>query len=161
MPVSTHESRAMSLLFRVRRHLCALPLAHVVETMRPLPVETMSGAVSGVRGIAIIRGEPVPVVDIAGLFRDGPESSTTEPGPEPSARFVTVRIAGRTIALAVDSILGIRALALDSLGDLPPLLRDAGSDLVDSIGTLDSELLVLLRSARLVPPSLERAEASS
>jgi purine-binding chemotaxis protein CheW len=151
----------MSLLFRVRARLCALPLAHVVETMRPLPVETMSGAVSGVRGIAIIRGEPVPVVDIAGLFRDGPENSMVESGPELSARFVTVRITGRTVALAVDGILGTRALALESFGELPPLLRGAGSDLVDSIGTLDCELLVLLRSARLVPPSLEGAEASS
>jgi purine-binding chemotaxis protein CheW len=150
-----------SLLFRARGHLCALPLAHVVETMRPLPVEPMAGAPPYVRGLAIIRGAPVPVVDVARLL--GEEAARPEAGApsRPSARYVTLKIAGRAIALAVDGVVGLRSLAVDSLRELPELLRDAEVDAVSSIGTLDSELLLVLRSARLVPPNVLAADGQS
>jgi chemotaxis signal transduction protein len=51
----------------------------------------------------------------------------------------------RRVALAVAQVLGIRTL--DS-GPLPPLLR---ADALLAIGTLDSELLLVLNSARLIP----------
>jgi purine-binding chemotaxis protein CheW len=153
--------RGGSLLFRARGHLCALPLAHVVETMRPLPVEPMAGAPPYVRGLAIIRGAPVPVVDVARLL--GEEAAGTEVGARvpPSARFVTLKIGERAIALAVDGVVGVRTLAVDALHELPALLRDAEVDAVSSIGTLDSELLLVLRSARLVPQNLLVADGSS
>jgi len=154
------EARALSLLFRVRTRLCAMPLAHVLETMRPLPVEAMSGGPPCVRGLAIIRGTPVPVIDVAELLREERVRGEA-PSPEPSARFVTVKVAGRTIAIAVDAVVGVRSLALDSFGELPPLLRDAETDLVGSIGALDAELLLVLRSARLLPPGLQAAPVAS
>jgi purine-binding chemotaxis protein CheW len=60
--------RQSTLLCRVRERLCALPLAHVVETMRPLPIEPLGGMPGFVQGIAIIRGAPVPVVDAGALL---------------------------------------------------------------------------------------------
>jgi purine-binding chemotaxis protein CheW len=151
----------VSLLFRVRARLCALPLAHVVETMRPLPVEAMAGASSCVRGLAIIRGAPVPVIDVAVLLREEavrPEAAVRE---QPSARFVSMRVGERAIALAVDGVIGVRTLASASLRDLPPLLRDAEVDVVGAIGTLDAELLFVLRTARLVSHSMDEREVPS
>ena len=55
----------LCLVFRVLTFHCALPLEHVSETMRPLPVEPIAGVISPVAGVAIIRGGPVPVVDVA------------------------------------------------------------------------------------------------
>jgi purine-binding chemotaxis protein CheW len=43
-----------SLVVRVCARLCVVPLAHVVETMRPLPVERIAGTPSFVRGVSII-----------------------------------------------------------------------------------------------------------
>ena len=40
------------------------------------------------------------------------------------------------------------------LNDLPPLLRNAASDAVMAIGTLDAELLFLLQVGRLVPETV-------
>jgi hypothetical protein len=37
---------------------------------------------------------------------------------------------------------------------LPPLLRDAAVEAVAAIGTLDAELLLFLRTARIVPEDL-------
>jgi purine-binding chemotaxis protein CheW len=159
-PPLDHDTRGLSLLFQVRTRLCALPLAHVVETMRPLPVEAMAGGPPCVLGLAIIRGAPVPVVDIARLLGEQVSRPEEETWLPPSARFVTVVVAGRGVALAVDGVVGVRTLALDSLRDLPPLLRDAEVDVVGSIGTLDSQLLLVLRSARLLPQGLRGAEGS-
>ena len=130
------------LICRVRTRLCALPLAQVVETMRPLPVEVIAGAPHFVRGLAVIRGTPVPVID-TGRLLGAPDA--------PADRFVTIAIGGRQVALAVGSVLGVRAVPADSLHELPPLLHEAGADVVAAIGLLDAELLVVLHSTRLLP----------
>lgn len=140
------HSTGLSLLCRVCTRLCALPLEHVVETMRPLPTEPLAGAPHFVRGLAIIRGVPTPVVDAAQLF------SADEAQP---LRFVTVRVGGdRRVAVAVDSVLGVRPILAGSLHELPPLLRDARAEVIAAIGALDTELLLVLSSSCLVPENL-------
>jgi len=129
----------------VLTRLCALPLEHVAETMRPLPVEPLAGVPRPICGVAIIRRVPVPVVDVAWLLA-GKESHAT--------RFVTVKAGGRRVALMVDAVVGVRALPTDSLEELPPLLRDASAEAIATIGSLDAELLVVLRSANLVPEAV-------
>jgi purine-binding chemotaxis protein CheW len=122
--------------------LCALPIEHAIEIMRALPVEQLAGAPPYVRGLSIIRGAPTPIVDV-GLVVGGALTH--------AARLVAVRAAQRTIALAVDEVIGITAIAADDLGQLPPLLSDAATDTVAAIAARDGELLVFLRTGRLVP----------
>jgi purine-binding chemotaxis protein CheW len=157
-PVKDHAPHHLSLLFRVHGRLCALPLEHVVETMRPLPMDAVAGAPACVAGVSIIRGAAIPVVDVARLLTPSDDSGRIGP-PVGSARFVTVRVTDRTVALAVDVVVGVRRLPPGALHALPLLLRDAGSDAVATIGTLDAELLLVLRAARLVPSDLS-AEAA-
>jgi purine-binding chemotaxis protein CheW len=136
------SDRASWLLCRAGAHLCALPTAHVIEIMRILPIEAISGAPSYVRGLSVIRGVPVAVVDTGLLLGE----HATRCG-----RLVTIRAGTRTIALAVETIEGIRAIGADACLQLPPLLGDAATAAVDAIGTLDAELLFFLRTARIVP----------
>lgn len=112
--------------------------------MRPLPVEAIAGAPGFVLGLAVIRGEAVPVIDVARLL--GAE------GARPR-RFVTVRAARRTIALAVDAVLGVRAIA-EAPGGLAPLVGAVAGEMVSAIGVLDAELLVVLEATRLVPDAV-------
>lgn len=130
---------------RVGDRLCAIPLADVVETMRPLPVEAVAGAPNYVPGVAIIRGEALPVIDVGALLGAGGSRA---------GRFVTLRVADRRVALAVDDVVGVRALPSAALGRLPPLLRSAGAGAVSSMSALDSELLVRLDGAHVVPDAL-------
>lgn len=109
--------------------------------MRPLPTEAVQGAVKAALGIAIIRGEPIPVVDLGALFG--------ERAGEPT-RFVTVR-AGGVIALAVEAVIGIRRLPRETLQALPPLLADAATGAIAAIAARDQELVLLLHSTHLVP----------
>ncbi|MEZ0244206.1 MAG: chemotaxis protein CheW [Sphingomonas sp.] len=136
----TGEGRNPALLFRVRTRLCALPIAHILETMRPLPVESVAAAPDFVLGVALIRGVPTPVVD-AGALIGAPE-------PADFHRFVTLRSGESCVALAVEEVLGVRDLPSTSLKKLPPLLREASVEVLSALGSLDAELLTMLKLAR-------------
>jgi len=135
----------LALLCRVRGRLFSIPLAHVVETLRPLPLATFAGMPPFVLGVSLIRGVPTPVVDPGRLFEDGAE---TDP-----RRFVTVRAGSRTVALAVDEVSGIRDLGAMSGAELPPLLSEAAAGVVSKLAAMDAELLVVLGSTRWIPES--------
>lgn len=134
------------LLCRAGSFLCALRLTDVVEIMRLLPIEPIAGAPPFVRGLSIVRGMPTLVVDIAHLL------GGRAPSPQ---RQITVKVGTRIVALAVDSVLGVRSIeTADAINPLPPLLREAASDTVSAIGRLDTDLLLFLDTARIVPDSL-------
>ena len=144
-----HED--LFLLCRARGLLCALPLAHVVETMRPLPIRPLGEMPPFVRGLSIVRGTPVPVVDAGALL------DQTAPGQP--ARFVTLRAGDRHAALEVEEVVGIRRLAPDRLGGMPPLLDRTRPGITALLGTLDGQLLAVLRDGRIVPDEVWRAVA--
>lgn len=131
---------------RVGSRICAIPVEDVEEVMRPLPVEPIAGMPSFLLGLSVIRGVPTPVVH-AGILLGAGDAAT--PG-----RFLSLRIGERRVALAIDGALDVIDLRARPLAELPPLLRHADADLVAALGTLDSALLVVLESARLVPDAV-------
>lgn len=139
MTEATHSSW---LLCRTGAILCALPIEHVVEIMRLLPIEQIAGAPEYIRGLSVIRGAPVPVVDLGRIIGDHVSHAT---------RLITVKAATGTVALAVEAVVGITAIAPDAFAQWPPLLGEVATATIAAIGTLDSELMVFLRTARLVP----------
>ena len=127
--------QSRTLVVEVQGRLCALPLTHVMEIMRPLPVEPIPAVPSFVRGISLIRGIPTPVVDLGVLL--GMPSGIAD-------RFVTLRLGDRQVALSVDSVLGVRELDMSKIRELPLLLQGASKDVIEAMGTLDEQLLVVL-----------------
>ena len=132
------------LVVMVGTRACALPLRHVAETMRPLPIEPIAGTPGFVCGVSVIRGLPTPVVDLKALLEN------SDNGPS-FGRFVTLKYDARRVVIGVDSVIGLRNLDSAQLGELPPLLRDVAADLIESCGILDAQLLLVLRAARVVP----------
>jgi len=120
-----------------------VPLSHVVETMRPLPVQPRAGMPPFVRGLSVIRGASIPVVDLGALLG--------LPAAAQPTRFVSLRAGERRIALAVEEVIGVRALASVSLETLPPLLQRARPRVIDLVGRLDASLLIVLQDSRFVP----------
>jgi purine-binding chemotaxis protein CheW len=132
----------LKLVFRCDSYICALALSDVVETLRPRPIKEVSGAPAGVCGIAVVRGKPVVVVDLATLL-GGPEGKRT--------RWVLIRCGERRVALRVDAVLGVREFDPKIWQDLPPLLADAGSGMIEALGARDKELTLALRAGNIVP----------
>jgi purine-binding chemotaxis protein CheW len=141
------------ILVRTGSVICALPAASVVETMRPLPLTPFAGQPPFVRGISVIRGAATPVVDLGALV-SGDHAA-------PVARFVTVRTGERSVALAVEAVLGLTQLDTSAMDHLPRLLRRVGEATVSTLGTLDGSLLAVLDAARLVPEEVWRAFESA
>lgn len=138
------------LVVGVHTHVCALPLMQVIETMRPLPVEPIAGVPSFVRGVSIIRGAPTPVVDLGALVG--------MPGGV-AGRFVTLRVDERQVALSVDRVLGVHHLDSSTIQKLPPLFQKASKDVIEAMGTLDTQLLVVLRQGWALPDEVWKALA--
>ena len=140
----TNDS-SLSLLCRVHTRFCALPLGNVIETTRPLPIEAVSGAPDFVLGLSVVRGSAVPIVDAGGLLSGRPSTPT---------RVVMLKVGERRIGLAVEAVLGVRSMSSESVQELPPLIRTADADVLAAIGALDTELLVVLSAARIVPDEI-------
>ena len=136
---------ALYLVFRADSQTCVLPLSQVVEILRPLPVEPLAGAPPFVRGMSIIRGTPVPVVDLAALLHGSLAAV---------ARFVVVRAGERRFALSVEAVLGIREFRDALWHDLPPLLSGACPGAVEAAAALDQEAVLALKTGTLVPDTL-------
>jgi len=117
-----------------------------MEILRPLAIRPIQAPQPFVCGLSVIRGAPVPVVDLATVIGKDRTGSIS--------RWVTLRLAERRLALAVNDVLGIRELEESTLQALPPLLRDANRGVVESVGTLDSELLVVLEAGRILPEEI-------
>lgn len=130
------------LLARSQSWLCAIPINHVQETMRPLDVRPLVDMSGFVLGVSLIRGKPTPVVALSMLLSD----SITDP----IRRFVTLRVAERTVALGVQEVLGIFDLKENELEVLAPLLQRAKADLIETVGAFDKQLVVVLKTVRLL-----------
>jgi purine-binding chemotaxis protein CheW len=144
-PEDAAAGRASWLVCRAGTLLCAIPLEHVIEILRVLPIETIAGAPLFVRGLSIIRGTAVPVVDTGLLVGDQPTKS---------GRLVAIRIGSRTIALVAETVLGVWAIGAEAASELPPLLRNAARASIAAVGTVDAELVFFLQVARIVPQEL-------
>jgi purine-binding chemotaxis protein CheW len=128
-----------------------IPLPHVREIMRPLPIAELASAPAFVLGLAVIRGASIPVVDLgAVLGRAAPRGAC--------GRFVSIAVDGRAIALAVQAVTGILELEPSAVSALPPLLSRTAGEVVEELALDDAALLLVLRTARLVPDTSVEAE---
>ena len=140
-----------ALIVAVHERVCAVPLASVIETMRPLPVEPIAGTPTFILGVSIIRGMPTPVVDL-GAVLGSPAGS--------AHRVVTVRVGDRQVALLVGAVLGVRDLDRANIHELPSLLKGASHDAVETISTLDERVLMVLRDGWQLPAEVWEALAT-
>jgi purine-binding chemotaxis protein CheW len=140
------------LIVQIGTLRCALPLSCAIETLRPLPLQPVANTPEFVVGACVIRGEALPVVDLAQLL------GAASAGP---ARFVVARAGARKVALAVDAVIGTEHVLPEAMASVPPLLAGARSEAIAALGTLDSELLLVLETARIVPHEVWTSIAES
>jgi purine-binding chemotaxis protein CheW len=139
--MTQRDASTTHLMLRTGLWLCAVPVSVVEETMRPLPITPLECGIGPVKGLAICRGEAVPVVCAAELL--GEKAAVI-------GRFVTIRCGARRVALAVASVLGMRTLDPGAEKDWPSLAQGATSAAIKTIGVLDHQLLAVLHASRLV-----------
>ena len=143
MTVHASEKYA-ALIVTIGSRACAIPLSHVAEIMRPLPIEPIARMPDFIRGISLIRGIAVPVVDLTALVSNCVAGATYQ-------RLVSVKLGDRRVALGVDGVVGVKNLDAAQFAELPPLFREGNAGPIEAIGMSDAQLLLILRATRLVP----------
>jgi len=137
------EPQVAVLVFSVADINCALPAAHVIETMRMLPVVAVDDMPPFALGVALIRGASVPVIDLGTLL------GRTSAAP---ARLVTVRTGSGVAALAVDAVRGLERFDRSELARRPEGLSEGPAPLVRALAAKDRALHLVLDATRLLAP---------
>ncbi len=109
------QSRCVAV--RVGEALYGLDVDEVKEVVDPRPLTRVFHAPPAMAGVASLRGEVLPVIDLGVLLGRDPRASERE------GRIVVVRERGgerRSAGLWVDELGGLRDVPESGLADLPP-----------------------------------------
>ncbi len=120
---------------------CLLEVGFVLETMRPPPITPAPGSGPAVRGVSVVRGRPIPVVDLEVLL-SGTSTSAAR-------RLVTVTAMGRVMGLLVTEVLGVRAVSAGAGDEAPPLLPGL-EHVTERLGVADGALFAVLAATRVI-----------
>lgn len=125
------------------------------EILRPVDVTPVPHAPFGVIGVMSLRGQVMPVIDLAQRLGLGRELAATQRGQ----RYVVLNFEGETLCLRVDAVDGV--VSLDEEGIEPPPKRLSGRerDFVFGIGRSGDDHMVLLLDLDAVVGDLLPREA--
>jgi purine-binding chemotaxis protein CheW len=134
------------LAFGVGDEMYGLPIEVIEEIIKPLPTTPVPRTAAFVLGIANVRGNVMPVIDLAARLklRAGER--------ERSARVLVVRSDGERYGVLVDSVHDVRAIAPESLEEAPTTIGGKG-DFVAALARVSGQLLIVLRLPVVVEPS--------
>lgn len=140
MSAAIASTTPTALLLRAGGLVCAAPLTHLVEVLRPLPVVGLASAPPSVLGMTAYRGGSAPVIHLSLVLGLGEVA--------PIERFVALRTLRGLVLLAVEGVLGFGELEASTPGSVSPLLWD--TDVVTELGARDGSLVAVLNTFRLL-----------
>jgi twitching motility protein PilI len=129
--------------FRISARIFASRIDEIDELLRPQPLTPVPGTQPWLLGIANVRGNLVPVVDLGGFLFDSPTSVNER------CRLLVVRQQGSLVGLLVDEVVGQR-----NLGDEQRDVAEAEDDecvmrFVNEVVMLEEERIGLFSMRRL------------
>ena len=110
-PTSSADLRVV--VFRVGPTLFGLDCRAVQEVLPPLWITPLADAPGFIEGVVEVRGEVVPVVDLR------PRLGGAADGFHRRTRLLLLRVGGGTVALIVDQVLDVKAVASEWLRPCP------------------------------------------
>ena len=114
------ETRVLLACFEVAGRVVAIDVARLREIVRYAEPTPLPGAPGEIEGVIELRGALVPVVDLGRALGVG----RARPGRR--TRIAVAEVEGLVVGLVVDAALDMLAAPAASLGDPPPLAREAG-----------------------------------
>lgn len=119
----------------------ALEIAQVREIVSPLALTRLPHTPEGLAGVADHRSEVVPVIDLRARF-DLPIATTRK------VKWILVEVAGRTVGLVVDDVLGVLRLATSDFRPPPELGGGEQARGIASVTNHAGELVFVLDLSR-------------
>ncbi|HEX5557098.1 MAG TPA: chemotaxis protein CheW [Gaiellales bacterium] len=131
--MSTEEPTRQLVIFSLGTEEYALPITRVQEIIRYTEPRNVASQTPWIRGVINLRGNIVPVCDLAerlGLGLERPES----------AKIVIVETAAGTAGVIVDDVDEVLTVTAEQLEDVPT----ADAAYVDAIAKVGERLAILL-----------------
>jgi chemotaxis signal transduction protein len=129
----------------------ALPLAAVERAIPMVEISPLPKAPTGVLGAINVHGEPVPVLDLDLRLGRAPREHGAR------AKLVLAQTATRRVALPVDDVLGVVAVAGAAVGPAP----DSVPAPVGGIAALPDGVLLVSDVDAFISPEDDRAVAAA
>lgn len=144
---------ASFVLFTAASQTFALPASCALQVLRMAAPTPIPGAPPHVRGVLDLRGELIPVVDVAARL-----GAATRP-PRPEDQLLIIEAAGRRVALEVERVLEIREVPADAVEPQPGWI--APSPLAaGAVRLADGVVVVHAPEAWLTGPAPDAARAT-
>lgn len=145
------EGRLQLVLFRVAETAMAVPVAQVEYVERLGALMPVPGAPPFLRGVASLRGQVVPIVDLAERLGLGHHPLG------PRARVLVVREEGQVVGMAVDDVLRVLYVPEDTVHPPPPVVARVSARFLAGVAHLQGDVVLVLNLQRVLTP--EEAEA--
>ncbi|MBI2568903.1 MAG: purine-binding chemotaxis protein CheW [Candidatus Schekmanbacteria bacterium] len=111
------DGRVQLVVFLVGRELYGVDIVKTREILRLLPIRSLPNTPPFLEGVATVRGELIPIIDLRKRFASG------SAGPERDARIVVLRSEEAVdIGVIVDAVCEIAVVETADLKAAPPLL---------------------------------------
>jgi purine-binding chemotaxis protein CheW len=143
------SGKVMQLVnFQLRNEGFAVDIASVREITRVADITRIPEAPSFIRGVSNLRGQIIPVIDLAKQFGLPPQEKLPD-----SARIVVTEVNDQTVGMLVDAVPAVLRIPEQHLQPTPELIQTkVKKDYIKGVGRLDNKLIVLLDLEKVLAP---------
>jgi purine-binding chemotaxis protein CheW len=134
--------------FRLRGEEYGVDIGSVREITRVVDISHIPESPSFIEGVTNLRGQIIPVVDLAKQFGLAPQEKLPE-----SARIVVTEVKGQTVGMIVDEVSEVLKISEENIEPTPELIQTKiRKDYIKGVGKLENRLIVLLDLEKVLAP---------
>lgn len=127
------------IVFTMNNQYFAIDIIHSREILSLDEVTNIPESPEFVKGVINLRGEIVPIIDLANKVNEKKDSSVNKLN-----KIITVKIAGSLIGIEVNQVKEIIRLSDDDIRDAPEIVQDINTSYIEGIAKVKGELVLLL-----------------
>ena len=146
-PIKSKETQLV--IFRLREEEFGVEINSVLEISKTLEVTHLPQAPGFIEGVVNLRGQVIPVVDLARQFGLRPQAELPK-----TARIVVVEISQETLGLLVDEVPEVLRIPESEIEKPPEMFHnEEKQDYVKGVAKLGERLVIVLDLAKVLASS--------
>ncbi len=133
------------VVFTLADQAYGVDIGSILEIIRPEAVTKVPGSPDFIEGIIKLRGQVIPVIDLARRFGlAGPERAAE------SRKIIVVEAGGTKVGMLVDGVSEVLRFSGDQVKPPPEIVADPATAYLQGIVLIDERLIILLDVRRLL-----------
>lgn len=144
-----HAGETIQLInFRLRNEEFGVDIRSIREITKVTEISHIPEAPSFIQGVTNLRGQVIPVVDLARQF----DLALQENLPK-SARIVVTEVNGQAVGMLVDEVPEIVKVPVENIKPAPELIQsEVKKDYIKGVAQLQNRLIILLDLEKVLAP---------